>query len=128
MDYIYGTNGDSEILKTVGKQHTDYSGFLTSVREYDDGKIVDLCKIVDHYDSAEDVEGNCYDFYTISDHNRHIDKSDSINATEGAIVDLADMVASHEDAIADLANMVGNHETTIADLEKRLAALEGGTK
>lgn len=78
MDYIFGyVQRDSVItenLKTVGDAHTHLSGFIQTVREYPDATITDVCRIIEHYHSEEDAEGRCYDWYTISDHWRNVDK------------------------------------------------------
>lgn len=77
--YIYGTvrvNGELvENLKTKGPTHTDLSGYINSVQEYKDSVVTDRCLIVEKYRSAEDEEGNCYDWYVIDKHYRIVDKS-----------------------------------------------------
>lgn len=75
--YIYGTvrvNGELlENLKTKGSAHTDLSGYIGSVQEYADSVVTDRCLIVRKYRSAEDDEGNCYDWYVIDKHYRYVD-------------------------------------------------------
>ena len=61
-----------ENLKTIGER-TDYSGEIQLVTEYDDAIITDTCEIVEKYYSAEDIEGNCYDWYEVKNHNRTIE-------------------------------------------------------
>ena len=77
MEYIFGTNDftGEEGLKTVGPEHTDLSGFQQTVREYPDCTITDSFRVVQKTKSAEDSEGNCYDWYVIDHHNRIIDKT-----------------------------------------------------
>lgn len=77
MEYIFGTNdyGGVEVLKTVGKEHTDLAGFQETVREYPDCTITDSFYVVQKTKSDEDAEGNCYDWYVINQHNRTVDKT-----------------------------------------------------
>lgn len=78
MEYIFGIvtrNGvPVENLKTVGDAHSDFEGFVQTVRNYADSIITDRFRVVEKYRSDEDVEGNCYDWYIISDHYRYEDK------------------------------------------------------
>ena len=72
MKYIFGlTKQGMENLKTIGER-TNYSGEIQLVTEYDDTIITDTCEIVSKYYSAEDSEGNCYDWYEVKNHNRTI--------------------------------------------------------
>ena len=75
MDYVFGTNGEIEVLKTKGSTHTDLTGFQQIVREYPGEKITDNFRVVRKLDSQEDVGGNCYDWYEIDRHNREIDRT-----------------------------------------------------
>lgn len=100
--YIYGTvrrNGELlENLKTKGSTHTDLSGYINSVQEYADSVVIDRCLIVEKYRSAEDDEGNCYDWYVIDKHYRYVDTASPVmediketkKATEIAFVTLAE--------------------------------------
>lgn len=93
MEYIFGVisrNGVSvEQLKTVGKEHTDLTGFQKTVRNYPDSIIVDNFRIVEKYNSAEDVAGNCYDWYLIDNHNQYVDNYTPVaKQTERQITDL----------------------------------------
>lgn len=73
MKYIFGlTKQGVENLKTTGER-TDYSGEIQLVTEYDDTIITDSCEIVEKYHSTEDIEGNCYDWYEVINHNRTIE-------------------------------------------------------
>ena len=99
MDYIFGTvtiNGfEYENLKTVGEQHTDFSGFCTVKREYSDNHITDTFKVIQKYktDEVGDVK---YDWYIIESHNRIMDRytpaerdiQDSIADLDAMVVDM----------------------------------------
>ena len=79
MDYIFGTStrtGETiENLKTVGTEHTNLSGFISTVREFEDGsKIEDRCRIIKKY-ASKDAGGKCYDWYLIDNHYRIVDNS-----------------------------------------------------
>lgn len=79
MDYIYGTSQrfgtPCENLKTVGTEHSNLSGFFSSVRDLPDGtKITDHCRIIRKYASKESG-GLCYDWYLIDSHYRETDTS-----------------------------------------------------
>ena len=77
MEYIFGTIKRKgkivDILKTVGDTHTDLKDNHSIVREYPDCKITDIFVIADHYQSKEDSEGKCYDWYELANHYRYID-------------------------------------------------------
>lgn len=77
MEYIYGITQRNgvivENLKTIGDQHSNLSGFIQTIRKYDDSAITDSCNIIEHYQSNEDSQGKCYDWYIITDHWRNID-------------------------------------------------------
>lgn len=70
MEYIFGSD-----LKTVGDVHTDLKGHQLTQRTYDDTVITDTFDVVKKYHSAEDSEGNCYDWYYITNHTQKIDFS-----------------------------------------------------
>lgn len=80
MEYIFGSNDftGEEVLKTVGSEHTDLSGFQQTVREYPDCTITDSFHVVQKMKSSADSEGNCYDWYVIDHHNRIIDKTQPV--------------------------------------------------
>ena len=101
MDYIFGVverNGVTvENLKTVGDAHSDLSGYIQTVREYADSTITDRFRITEKYRSDEDAEGNCYDWYVISEHYRYVDRSNALKADiEAQILDSYDLQADHE--------------------------------
>ena len=101
MDYIFGVverNGVTvENLKTVGDAHSDLDGFIQTVREFPDSTITDRFRITEKYRSDEDAEGNCYDWYVISDHYRYVDKTEAVKTQLGAeLLDSYDLQADHE--------------------------------
>ena len=75
MDYVFGTQGDMEVLKTKGGSHTDLTGFHQIEQVYPDQTITDSFRIVRKLDSQEDSGGNCYDWYEIDRHYRVIDRT-----------------------------------------------------
>lgn len=85
MDYVFGTVGEIEVLKIKGDTHTDLTGYQQTVREFPGEKITDNFRVVRKLDSAEDGEGNCYDWYEIDRHYRITDKSASVAARVEAI-------------------------------------------
>lgn len=96
MDYVFGNDGTREILKTKGDVHTDLSGFQAVVMEYPDQTITDQFHIVRKYNSKEDVEGNCYDWYEIDKHYRTADKTppikEELTKQEASIYQVEDAV------------------------------------
>ena len=108
MEYVFGTKKNIEVLKTKGSEHTDLKGFQQLVTDYPDQTITDDFHVVRKYDSQEDCEGNCYDWYEIDHHSRYVDKfSPAREKIEGGI-------AASQDAVCEL------DETTDA----RMGALE----
>lgn len=106
MEYIYGTDGDKHILKTVGPTHTNFTGFLVTSRDSGGVQIVDKCKIVSHYKSAEDEEGKCYDWYEVADRDHYEDRTVAAAEDEDAIAELAEMVGEQGEAIAELSELI----------------------
>ena len=98
MEYIFGKDEhrQSEVLRTKGDTHTNMSGFCETVREYPDCTITDSFFVVRKHHSAEDSEGNCYDWYTIDKHNRIIDRTPPLKETEALTLELA---ADHEERL-----------------------------
>ena len=131
MQYVFGSaiyNGKpTDILKTVGETHTSLSGSVETVRKYSDNIITDVFVVDDHYLSKEDIEGNCYDWYRISNHYRMMDKftpgkvelENKIEENSEAEFDLADMIDENNNSIFDLAEYAGGLEERIAELEGR---------
>lgn len=85
MEYVFGTKGDKEVLKTKGSSHSRLSGFHQLERVFTDQTITDSFRIVGLMKSKEDSEGNCYDWYEIDSHYRYTDKADAIRAEIKAI-------------------------------------------
>lgn len=108
MEYVFGTKGEVEILKTKGGTHTDLTGFHQVEQTYPDQVVTDSFHVVKKIDSAEDVEGNCYDWYEIDRHYRMTDK------TGPAVEALAEARAELENALCE----------QDAAAEERLAAIE----
>ena len=87
MDYVFGTYKDKETVKTKSSEHTELSGWQVNKITYPDCSIEDKFYVVEKYRSDEDSEGNCYDWYFISQHNRIIDKSDAVKKALQADLD-----------------------------------------
>lgn len=85
MEYVFGTDGEIEVLKTKGDTHTDLTGYQQVVQEYPGEKITDNFRVVRKTGSSEDGEGNCYDWYEIDRHYRTIDRSEPVAARVEAI-------------------------------------------
>ena len=85
MEYVFGTEGEIEVLKTKGDAHTDLTGYQQIVQEFPSEKITDNFRVVRKTGSSEDGEGNCYDWYEIDRHYRTIDKSEPVAARVEAI-------------------------------------------
>lgn len=85
MEYVFGTEGEIEVLKTKGETHTDLTGYQQVVQEYPGEKITDNFRVVRKTGSSEDREGNCYDWYEIDRHYRTIDRSETVAARVEAI-------------------------------------------
>lgn len=95
MEYIFGTSTRDgmtvENLKTVGEQHTNLSGFCTTVRKFQDGsEATDRFRVLEHYHGAESGD-KMYDWYIIDSHTRSMKGAHNRAAT--AAVRLAMMQA-----------------------------------
>lgn len=77
MEYIFGTikrkGRYTDVLKTVGDEHTDLKNNHTIERRYSDSIITDSFYVTDHYLSEDGSDGKCYDWYEINEHYRYID-------------------------------------------------------
>lgn len=78
MEYVFGTNNGTEILRTKGNAHTDLTGQQETVREFPGETITDRYQVVRKIDSQKDPAGSCYDWYEIDRHFREIDKSPAV--------------------------------------------------
>lgn len=101
MDYVFGTRGEVEVLKTKGTVHTDLTGFHSVERVYPDQTITDNFHVVRKLDSKEDVEGNCYDWYEIDHHYRIADKSGQLAAQAAENVTAMENALCEQDAVMD---------------------------
>lgn len=110
MEYIFGTDGNKEILKTVGHIHTDFEGYLNTSRTYEGVTIIDRCRIIKKTRSEEDAEGNKYDWYDITDHYRYEDRQVDSVSKDDTLAEILEMVASHDDTIAEILEMIGGKE------------------
>ena len=72
MEYVFGTEGEMEVLKVKGDAHTDLTGYHQIEQEYPDQTVTDSFRIVRKLDSGTDAEGRCYDWYEIDRHNRQV--------------------------------------------------------
>ena len=114
MEYIFGTNKKIEILKTKGSEHTDLTGYHEVKREYPDQIITDNFRVVKKYDSKEDAEGNCYDWYEIDHHYRVQDKftpqepeiDKRFDSNDDALIEIAEMIAEQSDALMEIASLL----------------------
>ena len=93
MDYVFGAEGEIEVLKTKGREHTDMTGYQQVERIYPDQTITDSFRVVRKIDSKEDEAGNCYDWYEIDHHFRTSDKT-------GPVQTQAEINAMHIDYIS----------------------------
>lgn len=129
MEYIFGTikrKGQLiDGLKTVGTTHTDLMGHNQVVREYSDSIITDTFDVKEHYLSKKDASGKCYDWYSLANHYRYIDKyTPNIPRVEERIDVRID---DTENALCEATEV---YDTSISDLENAICELteliEGG--
>ena len=104
MEYVFGTaqvgGVEREILKTVGEAPTLAEGeYFSIVREYDDCAISDFCRIEAHYNAATGIDGTQYNFYTIADHRRDINRA---KAAQRQIDDLNSKDLDNKMALAEV--------------------------
>lgn len=137
MEYIYGFEQRNGIiienLKTVGEEHSELSGFIQTVREYSDAVITDTCCIVERYKTEEDAEGNCYDWYSISNHWRSIDRytpdkqaADAAKAAASiAFVTLAENGSVDDVTAGEHLTMFAEWQTDVAYKAGRIRQYEG---
>ena len=119
MEYIFGTirrKGQLiDGLKTVGSTHTNLIGHHQVVREYSDSIITDTFDVKEHYLSKVDESGKCYDWYSLENHYRYIDKytpniprveeriDGRIDDTENALCESSE---AFEESIAEIENAI----------------------
>ena len=126
MEYVFGTKGDIEVLKTKGSSHTELTGFRQIEQIYPDQTITDNFHIVQKLDSQEDAEGNCYDWYEIDRHYRVTDKTAPIMAQVEEYAANMENALCEQDAATD--ERMGTLEDAVceqdASTDERLSALE----
>lgn len=125
MDYVFGSEyldgANIDNVKTVGSEHTDYSGTVTVVRKYTDSDITDTFKAVRKYRTEEDEEGRCYDWYEITDHYRYEDKfTPQIGKTEQEITDLEIENIEQEQALEETEQALTDAEIAIYELQQKV--------
>ena len=81
MEYVFGksTRRHKDILslRTKSTRHSDLSGSFEHRAVYPDCIIEQSCRIVEKYKTAEDAEGNCYDWYEIADYESKVNLADA---------------------------------------------------
>lgn len=120
MEYIFGyyDNG-TETVKTKDAVHSDLKGFQIVSRDYDDCTIVDSFYVIKKTASNEDVEGACYDWYTIDKHSRYVDKTKCVKSELEAKADLVDGKVP-ESQLPDISVDAYNKSETLSDETKTL--------
>lgn len=83
-------------------------GFVDVEREYPDCVITDRFKVTSHYETKIGEDGKVYDWYTISDHLRYIDKSKVSEAKNEKTQALVDYIAMMTDVDIPQALKEGN--------------------
>lgn len=79
VEYVFGTRGRLEVLKTKGETHTDLAGYRQIRRSFAGGEVItDNFRVVRRLDRKTDPAGNCYDWYEIDRHYRTIDRSSPV--------------------------------------------------
>ncbi|MEA4922141.1 MAG: hypothetical protein VB031_02100 [Eubacteriaceae bacterium] len=97
MEYVFGRRSSGvENLLVKDMKHGDLIGMTEIKREYGDCFITDAFSADTKYKSSEDSEGNCYDWYEISDHTRTIDFTKRleprVSDTEDAITGILELL------------------------------------
>lgn len=75
MEFVYGTERNTEVLKTKSINQEELNGFQTIETKYPDQVITDTFCVVKKIREKQDSEGNFYKWYEIDHHNRVIDKT-----------------------------------------------------
>lgn len=99
MEYVFGIDGEIEVLKTKGSKRSDLTGYNQIERTYPGQTITDNFRVVRKLNSKEDVEGNCYDWYEIDRHYRTIDRTAPLqeaNERNAANIDYLSMMMDVE--------------------------------
>lgn len=119
MQYIFGKNNstNTETLLTKGENHSDLSGFQEIVQAFNDCIITDSFFVNRKLKQDTDTENNCYVWYEISQHNRMIDKTPSLQKQNEQLVKENELLKAQikaqsdrsdfmEDCIAEMAMQV----------------------
>lgn len=102
MEYVFGTEGGRETLRTKGWRHSALSGWNEVRREYPDRTVTDRFMVLSHGGGSEDPEGNCYDWYEIGSHYRYEDRfTPQIGAVEAALTEMEILSMEQERQITD---------------------------
>lgn len=125
MEYTIGTvqRGKScrMILKTKDVAHTDLDGRVSLEMKLGNTLIRDAFTVVKKYQSAEDLDGNCYDWYYICDHYRHEDRTEEVRSEcEQEVTDLEIESMEQEQAITE-------NEIAIMELQEAVETITSAT-
>ena len=133
MEYIFGVverNGVTvENLKTVGDAHSHLEGFMQTVREFPDSTITDRFKVMEQYRSDEDAEGNCYDWYVISEHYRYEDRYTPASASlkqMNTVASIAFVTLAESGSVDDVT--AGEHADMFSPWESDIAYAIGNIR
>ena len=117
MEYVFGTKGAAETLRTKHSSHTDLKGYHEITTEYPDQIITDRFRIVRKLESKEDTEHNCFDWYEIDSRYRVVDKfTPKEEEIETGITDTQDALCEESEYI----------EARLADIEDALCEVTEG--
>lgn len=131
MEYIFGTvfrNGKEYLnVKTIGDMHSDLKGICHVERNYPDCTITDDFEILEKYKEAELPDGRKFDWYTITNHSRYIDKftpekkiiENEIKENNDSALDLATAIDECNDSISEMAELYTALEERVRELEER---------
>ncbi len=118
MEYVFGTAGEVEVLKTKGGLHTNLTGYHQIEQSYPDQTITHSFRVVRKLDSREDEEGNCYDWYEIDHYYRVVDKTGPL------VQQAAEAAAATENAICELDagydERIGAVEVALCELDEMM--------
>ncbi len=139
MEYVFGHNHYTgvETLMTKGSEHTDLEGFQETFREFEDADVTDSFFVVEKTRSEEDDEGNCYDWYIVNQHNRHIQKTKHLEArteeayeatmdTQAGLLETYISTMDTQSALIEIAMMCYAQQEEIEMLNQQIAELTGG--
>ena len=105
MEYVFGNLQEYETVRTKSRpaDSRDLTGYEEIVRHYDDNIITDKFMVVKKTHTDTDSEGNVYNWYTIKNHIRYIDRyTPCIKYTEQEITELELELIELRQAIEEL--------------------------